>query len=214
MKNYIYAALATATLAACETTIPANDTTDPVVTLQISDGGWKSVASTDPNTDLDTGCPVGTSASDSAVEAFYMSTYGATVSWSAASSDAAYFYGASSPPFEFWLTTNDAGGAALGRISFNDNTISASQPEGTLSITDIDGNESTYPHTETRSSGNTYTYRRVEITGDASDPRTALLLIFEADGLGTSGLLSFRGEDFSGNAASQAVWLLPRSLCQ
>ncbi len=205
MKNFTLSGTLVATLAltGCQTTIPADDTTKPTVILSIQDGGDRAIGSTDPETELVLGCPDGTSASAQEIHRRYGA--GPTEEYS-------YFYGAGTPPFKLSVTVIDSGGVQLARASFNDSTISRSNPEGSVEITDK-GSARTYPHEETRSSGRTYTYRRVELEADRGDPLTALHMSFTANSLQTA-LISFYGEDFSGNSDSGIAFVLPATMCR
>lgn len=198
-------------LAACETTIPASDPVKPVIALSLQDGGLKTLISTSPSATLATGCPAGTSFNAAAANAYVLSTYGVTVGF--ADDDGIYFHGPGAAPFSFVATVSDQGGAALARVSFNIN-VSPSQPEGSIVISDLTpAAATTAAVSETRPTGNTYHYRRVELAGNRSDPRTALIVTFKASSLGSQPLVTMRGEDFSGNSEYGLVWLLPRSLC-
>ncbi len=200
-------------LAGCETTIPADDTTKPVIALSVNDGGFKAVASTNPGATLNTGCPAGTTFNTAGASAFVLATYGGSMSFTPASAANIYFYSGSLPPFSFLVSGSDQGGVARVRASFNI-TVTPSQPEGQVVISDLTPAHATSTvGTQTFSSGNTYHYRRVEVAGDASDPRTALLMTFTASSLGGNPIVSLMAEDFSGNQETVLATLLPRTLC-
>ncbi len=208
------ALLAMLSAAACETTIPASDSTQPLVSLSLTEGGLRTILSTDPAADLDTGCPAGTQATGAAANAYILAQYGLSTGLSDTDMDSVYFYMPSEIPFKFLAVTNDQGGAAVTRVGFSDSTISASRPEGSVAITELSpASATTFPFSETRPSGTTYTYRIVENRGDVSSPRTALIMNFTTASLGSQPLISVKGDDFSGNSAYGLVWLLPRSLC-
>ncbi len=198
-------------LAACETTIPDSDNVKPGISLTLQDGGVQTLISSASPSGRDTGCPAGTSFNSVAANAYVLSTYGVTVGFT--DDNGIYFYSNAAPPFQFAASTTDQGGAALTRVSFNIN-VTPSQPEGSIVISNLTPATATSAaESETRGSGNTYHYRRVELAGNESDPRTALIMTFTASSLGSQPLISMRGEDFSGNTETGLVWLLPRSLC-
>ncbi len=197
--------ITTFSLTACATNID----------LSILDPDQNMIASTNTNTNLDTGCPAGTTADVTAVNNHLQSQYGITTPVAAGTLSSAYYFfgGQGNIPFKLHVEASDRDGISSVKVVFSDTTITQDGDFGLVSISELNPPSATsYTIANTGGAGG-FAHRAVEVVNSGSTQPETQTLAFRADELGSHPRVVVTAIDANGNSETISGVIYSHNVC-